>query len=123
MSLAICNFAPSSTPARKHCWKRPRRRSGHHHGSHYHGRGLLSAGFTSFKGVAELGIIAGGGLLLCAVAELVLLPASIYLIDRSGWGIRMPNRRRAQVDRAVHAISAIHGGGLDRIHGPSWHWD
>jgi uncharacterized protein len=51
---------------------------------------FFSAGFTSFKGVAELGIIAGGGLLLCAAAELVLLPAAIYLIDRSGWGVRMP---------------------------------
>ena len=51
---------------------------------------FLAAGFTSFKGVAELGIIAGGGLILCALSELVLLPASIYLIDRSGWGVRMP---------------------------------
>jgi hypothetical protein len=51
---------------------------------------FLAAGFTSFKGVAELGIIAGGGLILCAISELVLLPACIYLIDRSGWGVRMP---------------------------------
>jgi hypothetical protein len=51
---------------------------------------FLSAAFTSFKGVAELGIIAGGGLVLCAIAELVMLPACIYLIDRSGWGVRMP---------------------------------
>ncbi len=52
---------------------------------------FFAAGFTSFKGVAELGIIAGGGILLCALAELVMLPACIYLVDRSGWGIRMPN--------------------------------
>ncbi len=51
---------------------------------------FFAAGFTSFKGVAELGIIAGGGLLLCALSELVMLPACIYLIDRSGWGVRMP---------------------------------
>jgi hopanoid biosynthesis associated RND transporter like protein HpnN len=51
---------------------------------------FCAAGFTSFKGVSELGIIAGGGLMLCALAELVLLPASIYLVDRSGWGVRMP---------------------------------
>ena len=43
-----------------------------------------------FTGVAELGIIAGGGILLCAVAELTLLPAAIVLMDRSGWGVRMP---------------------------------
>lgn len=51
---------------------------------------FFAAGFTSFKGVAELGVIAGGGLLLCAASELILLPATIYLIDRSGWGVRMP---------------------------------
>jgi uncharacterized protein len=58
---------------------------------------FFAAGFTSFKGVAELGVIAGGGLLLCAVSELVLLPAIIYLVDRSGWGVRMPR------PLAVHA--------------------
>ncbi len=51
---------------------------------------FFAAGLTSFKGVAELGIIAGGGILLCAVAELTLLPACIWLVDRSGWGVVMP---------------------------------
>jgi len=51
---------------------------------------FFCAGLTSFKGVSELGIIAGGGLLLCAFAELVMLPASIWLVDRSGWGVKMP---------------------------------
>ena len=52
---------------------------------------FFAAGFTSFTGVAELGIIAGGGILLCAASEVILLPACIFLVDRSGWGIRMPN--------------------------------
>ncbi|MEX2112580.1 MAG: MMPL family transporter [Pirellulales bacterium] len=51
---------------------------------------FFAAGLTSFKGVAELGLIAGGGILLCALAELALLPAAILLIDRSGWGVKMP---------------------------------
>ncbi len=51
---------------------------------------FFAAGFTSFKGVAELGIIAGGGILLCAAAELTMLPACLLLIDRSNWGYRMP---------------------------------
>lgn len=51
---------------------------------------FFSAGFTSFTGVAELGIVAGGGLLLCAAAELLVLPATIALVDRSGLGVRMP---------------------------------
>ncbi len=70
---------------------------------------FFAAGFTSFTGVAELGIIAGGGLLLCAISELVLLPACIYLMDRSGWGTRMPKPLLgSQVDRAVCALSAVH---------------
>ncbi|MEX0679616.1 MAG: MMPL family transporter [Pirellulales bacterium] len=51
---------------------------------------FFAAGLTSFKGVSEMGIIAGGGILLCAIAELVMLPASIWLVDRSGWGVKMP---------------------------------
>jgi len=51
---------------------------------------FFAAAFTSFVGVAELGIIAGGGILLCCVAQLVILPAAIYLMDRSGLGVRMP---------------------------------
>ena len=41
-------------------------------------------------GVAELGVIAGGGILLCALAELTVLPAAIFLVDRSNLGRRMP---------------------------------
>jgi len=50
---------------------------------------FFMAGMTNFTGVAELGIIAGGGILLCALAELLVLPAVIQLVDRSG-GFRMP---------------------------------
>jgi predicted RND superfamily exporter protein len=41
------------------------------------------AGFTEFTGVAELGVIAGGGILLCCVAAMTVLPAMIYLSDRN----------------------------------------
>ncbi len=51
---------------------------------------FFAAGFTHFTGVAELGIIAGGGILICCAAELLVLPACISLIDRSGWGVEMP---------------------------------
>jgi hypothetical protein len=51
---------------------------------------FFAAGFTNFTGIAELGTIAGGGILLCALAELVVLPAVICLVDRSGYGTRMP---------------------------------
>jgi hopanoid biosynthesis associated RND transporter like protein HpnN len=51
---------------------------------------FFAASFTDFTGIAELGTIAGGGILLCAVAELLVLPAVIALVDRSGMGMRIP---------------------------------
>lgn len=51
---------------------------------------FFAAGLTDFTGIAELGLIAGGGILLCAVAQLYVLPAIIQLVDRSGMGFRMP---------------------------------
>jgi hopanoid biosynthesis associated RND transporter like protein HpnN len=42
---------------------------------------FFMAGLTEFTGVAELGVIAGGGILLCWIAGLTMLPAMIYLVD------------------------------------------
>ncbi len=47
---------------------------------------FFATGATSFKGIAELGIIAGGGILLCAIAQLFVLPAMVRVVDRSRWG-------------------------------------
>ena len=52
---------------------------------------FFAAGLTAFTGVSELGIIAGGGILLCAAAELILLPAAISIVDRTQWGQTVPN--------------------------------
>lgn len=51
---------------------------------------FFAASFTEFVGIAELGTIAGGGILLCALAELLVLPAVICMVDRSGIGVRIP---------------------------------
>lgn len=51
---------------------------------------FFAASFTDFVGIAELGTIAGGGILLCALAELLVLPAVISMVDRSGIGMRIP---------------------------------
>jgi len=51
---------------------------------------FFSAALTSFVGVAELGLIAGGGILLCCAAELMVLPAVIAIIDRSRFGRKIP---------------------------------
>ncbi len=42
---------------------------------------FFTAGFTEFTGIAELGIIAGGGILLCCIAALLVLPAMVRLAD------------------------------------------
>lgn len=42
---------------------------------------FFTAGFTEFTGIAELGIIAGGGILLCCGAALFVLPAMVRLTD------------------------------------------
>ncbi|MBI1247041.1 MMPL family transporter [bacterium] len=55
---------------------------------------FFTASLTRFTGVAELGIIAGGGLLLCLVAAMTVLPASIYLADR--------HRNRHQLPKPLH---------------------
>jgi hypothetical protein len=44
---------------------------------------FFCATFTEFLGVAELGIIAGGGILLCGIATFVVLPALVSLADRN----------------------------------------
>ncbi len=51
---------------------------------------FFSAALTSFVGVAELGLIAGGGILLCCAAELMVLPAVIAIVDRSRLGRSIP---------------------------------
>jgi len=51
---------------------------------------FFAAGFTNFTGVSELGIIAGGGILLCLAAQLFVLPAAIALMDGRCFTQRMP---------------------------------
>jgi hypothetical protein len=63
---------------------------------------FLSAGFTDFTGVAELGIIAGGGIVLCLVAALVALPAMLQLHDRTVASAGLP--RPLNVGRGVNFV-------------------
>ena len=51
---------------------------------------FLCAMFTQFLGVAELGIIAGGGILICAATTFLVLPALVSLSDRSIEPRRLP---------------------------------
>lgn len=51
---------------------------------------FFCAALTSFQGVKELGIIAGGGVLLCVVAAFVSLPPLVVLADRNVEPGRLP---------------------------------
>jgi len=60
-------------------------------------------GLTDFAGVAEMGIIAGGGILLCLVAMWSIFPALVALL---------PEWRRAVRNRPERARHAFWGGRL-----------
>lgn len=51
---------------------------------------FFCAGVTSFLGVSELGIIAGGGVLLCALAAFFVLPPLLCLVDRHVSEAKLP---------------------------------
>jgi hopanoid biosynthesis associated RND transporter like protein HpnN len=51
---------------------------------------FFATGTATFTGIAELGIIAGGGILLCALAQLFVLPALVRVVDDSPLGKRFP---------------------------------
>ena len=53
---------------------------------------FFAAGFTEFPGVAQLGMVAGGGIMLCWFAQMTVLPAMICLLDAEGvrWNLPTP---------------------------------
>src|SRR5690606_13313785 len=53
---------------------------------------FFCATLTRFLGVAELGVIAGGGILLCCVSTIVVLPALVALADRGVEPARLPTQ-------------------------------
>lgn len=48
------------------------------------------ATFTNFLGVAELGLISGGGVILAAIAAFLLLPPLVVLLDRDKTPAQLP---------------------------------
>ncbi len=80
---------------------------------------FFCATLTDFLGVAELGIIAGGGILLCALAAFTVLPTLILLADRrrdlqelpipfQGQGLRWATRKHPWI--VLMACAAACGG-------------
>lgn len=75
--------------------------------------------FSDFRGVAEMGIIAGGGILLCLVAMLSVFPALLALLPNWRRAIRFrPGGEEAHflhdhlnwVDKKPHGTLAVAGG-------------
>jgi hopanoid biosynthesis associated RND transporter like protein HpnN len=56
---------------------------------------FLCAKFTNFQGVAELGAISAGGVILCAIATFTVLPALTTLVDRYITPHRVPTQFQA----------------------------
>lgn len=52
---------------------------------------FFCAAVTSFLGIAELGIIAGGGVILCALAAFVVLPPLVCMIDQNVAEAKLPH--------------------------------
>ncbi len=62
---------------------------------------FFCATFTDFLGVAELGIIAGGGIIICAIATFVILPALITLADKGVEPKKLPTPLQGKILRAI----------------------
>jgi len=85
------------------------------------------AGFTDFPGVAELGVVAGGGIILCWLAAVTVLPAIVHLVDRKPprhplpvlldfhlWLHPLVSRPRRVIAVGL-AVSALLGLGITRL--------
>ncbi len=75
---------------------------------------FFASGLTKFTGVAEMGIIAGGGILLCAVATLTVLPAMVAIVDRGrfGWNRSEPVPVHRWITPVLRFPKIVLGGGL-----------
>jgi len=62
---------------------------------------FFCATFTQFLGVAELGLIAAGGIILCGLATFVVLPSLIALSDRRLESARLPTLFQGHLLRTV----------------------
>jgi hopanoid biosynthesis associated RND transporter like protein HpnN len=81
---------------------------------------FFCATLTDFAGVTELGIIAGGGILICTVAAFVVLPAVLVVADRHRGGHAIPaplqsrglRRLTSKYPALVTVVSSLVIGGI-----------
>ena len=88
---------------------------------------FFMAGVTDFIGVRELGVVAGGGILLCVLTTAIVLPPLICIVDRQWPAARVPrilpaarwfsvlmNWPRLTMAAAI-AITFVAGAGLSHL--------
>lgn len=68
---------------------------------------FFTVALTEFTGVVELGVISGGGVLLCIVAAMLVLPAMVRLVDRKPKFDHVP--RPLPVDRWLAPLNRTPG--------------
>ena len=61
---------------------------------------FFAMGLSGFRGVTELGVIAGGGMLIATAATVLVLPALLLVVNRRHESTRIP--ARAAATRAEH---------------------
>lgn len=88
---------------------------------------FFCATMTDFLGVAELGVIAGGGILLCALTAFTVLPAAIAVADRKAELVELPKPFQARLLRSATlnhpwAIIAVSLAGLGFIGYRTFDW-
>ena len=70
---------------------------------------FLTFAFTDFKGIAELGIIAAGGIAICVVVTFTVLPAMLVLLVRFRRSGRQEQSVRREGARFPHITKLIFG--------------
>jgi hopanoid biosynthesis associated RND transporter like protein HpnN len=78
---------------------------------------FFCAMLTDFAGVAELGVIAGGGILICTVAAFVVIPAILALVDRGHDRFHLPSPMESRglrllIARYPATLIVLCGGGI-----------
>ena len=73
---------------------------------------FMTAIFADFKGIAELGFIAGTGIIICLIATLTLLPALIIIVHqlttgKTGTGLQKKSMFNYEISKAFHPFIDI----------------
>lgn len=64
---------------------------------------------TDFKGIAELGIIAAGGIVICVISTFTVLPSMLILMDKFRKSPSMPTTLDRYADKIIFSNSFLYG--------------